>query len=53
MNLLPVNLGSLANICAGAEHSRFGATTGVQLEVTDTGYTATATDGRLVCSLSG
>lgn len=54
MHLLPTSLRALSPICASSEHSRFGATTGIQLECKpDNTYTATATDGRRLVVVEG
>ena len=58
MHLLPLNLGPIADVCASAEHSRFGATTGVQLTVKRDAsgiecYSAVATDGRRLIAVEG
>lgn len=46
MRLIHTHLAKLADVCASSEHSRFGATTGVELDCREDGYVAAATDGR-------
>jgi hypothetical protein len=51
--LLPANLASLVKLAARNQHCRFGATTGVRLSATPTGYRAEATDGRILGIVTG
>src|SRR6516162_8388441 len=52
MNILPINLGSLATLTA-EDSLRFVGITGVRLSINDNEFTAEATNGRYVLRATG
>lgn len=53
MRLIHNHLSKLADCCLAGTHNRFSATTGVNLECKEHGYTAVATDGRRMIVVEG
>ena len=46
---LPRNLAALSSLCASTEHNRYGATTGIRIQLRDNGVLRLdATDGRVL-----